>query len=70
MKKFIALATAGLFCLYSCQDKNQDLAEVTQINIVPKIMYGYDMNNYNVVEDTVNSGDTFNDLIARHLVQG
>ncbi|PRP67507.1 peptidoglycan DD-metalloendopeptidase family protein [Nonlabens agnitus] len=71
MKKLIALATACL-CLFSCEqvDEHTDLAIADPIKIVPKVLYGYDLNNYTVVEDTVESGDTFNDLIASHLVQG
>lgn len=72
MKKFIALASASFLCLLSCTKDVQDLASADNITITiaPKFLYGYDLNNYNVVEDTVQSGDTFNDLIAPHLVQG
>ena len=70
MNKLIALATVCL-CLFSCIEKKpMEFAAVDPIEIVPKILYGYDLNNYTVVEDTVESGDTFNDLIASHLVQG
>ncbi|SCY28585.1 Peptidase family M23 [Nonlabens sp. Hel1_33_55] len=71
MNKLIALVTACI-CLLSCTQDNQnvELAIATPIKIVPKILYGYDLNNYTVIEDTVQSGDTFNDLIASHLVQG
>ncbi|WP_041497405.1 M23 family metallopeptidase [Nonlabens marinus] len=73
MKKLIALAfTACLIVLTSCNDNEEtkDLAVLEQIKIAPVYLYGYDLNNYNVVEDTVQSGATFNDLIAPHLVQG
>lgn len=70
MKKFIVLALAVSLSLSSCTEKPQELAVAKQITIAPKLFYGYDLNNYEVFEDTVQSGDTFNDLIAPHLVQG
>lgn len=72
MRKLIALAASSCLCFFSCTNKNnnQDLAVVNHINVMPKMLYGYDLNNYNVIEDTVQSGDTFNDLIAPHLTQG
>ncbi|WP_194851807.1 M23 family metallopeptidase [Nonlabens antarcticus] len=72
MKKLIAIAFAAGLVLTSCEQKSQnfDLADAKQIKVAPVLIYGYDLNNYNVVEDTVRSGDIFNDLIGSHLVQG
>ncbi len=71
MKKLISLAFAACLLLTSCnKEKNRDLAVADSIRITQKSLYGYDLNNYNVIEDTVERGDLFNDLISPHLVQG
>jgi murein DD-endopeptidase MepM/ murein hydrolase activator NlpD len=74
MKKFIAIACTACLVLTSCKDKPEELSLAETIaetiTVSPVYLYGYDLNNYNVVEDTVTSGATFNELIASHLVQG
>jgi len=70
MKKLISLAFTACLVLTSCKDQPKELAVLEHINIKPAYLYGYDLNNYNVIEDTVKPGATFNELIASHLVQG
>ncbi len=70
MKKLIAVALLGALTIISCEKKTPILAIATPIEIAPKFLYGYDLNSYEVVEDTVKPGDTFNNMIAPHLVKG
>ncbi|AZQ43400.1 peptidoglycan DD-metalloendopeptidase family protein [Nonlabens ponticola] len=68
MNRFL-IAVCSLLVLASCDEKQEvQIAEVKPV--IPVMQYGYDLNNYEIVEDTVQSGDTFNDLIAPHLVEG
>jgi hypothetical protein len=66
MNKLIAIVFAAGLVLTSCEKKSQeiDLADAKQIKVAPVHIYGYDLNNYNIVEDTVRAGDIFNDLIG------
>jgi len=61
--------------LYSCkEDKEieevelQDEVELAEL--MPVMQYGYNLNDYEVIADTVKSGDTFGDLIDSHLSKG
>lgn len=70
MKKLVTITLSLILILTSCKNDSKELAIAEQIKITPVYLYGYDLNNYNVVEDTVKTGATFNELIAPHLVQG
>ncbi len=66
------LATGMLF---SCKnDPEVELVqpepEVELAALVPVMQYGYNLNDYEVIADTVKSGDTFGDLIDKHLKEG
>lgn len=68
MSKFLhGIILAAIITVSSCEKKNTtqqtDIVEVA----VPVMQYGFDLNDFEVVEDTVESGDTFGDLIDPHL---
>ncbi|WP_124979409.1 peptidoglycan DD-metalloendopeptidase family protein [Nonlabens xiamenensis] len=75
MKKIFIASLAVTLMLASCKndkivETEQELA-VTEPEIVEPVMkYGFDLNEYEVFKDTVHSGDTFDDLIKDHLVEG
>jgi|GEM_PF-4393134 len=55
--------------LSSCEKKivapQTEIAEV----VLPVMQYGFDLNEFDIVEDTVKSGDTFGDIIDPHLTE-
>lgn len=56
------------------EDKEVEVVEqedqVELAELMPIMKYGYDLNEYHVIADTVESGDTFGDLIDSHLIEG
>lgn len=68
MKNLIlALLTLTLFA--ACENTKDDVAEVTK-TIEPPIIneYGYILNDFNVIRDTIRPGDTFGDILDAHGV--
>lgn len=48
----------------SCETEKDDLSEVEKVVVEPIIeQYGYVFNDFNVVRDTIRSGDTFGDIL-------
>jgi murein DD-endopeptidase MepM/ murein hydrolase activator NlpD len=71
MRIVTAVTILLIIALASCTDQEKTLQASAQIKpIAPVMQYGYDLNLYDVVTDTVQYGDTFNDMIASHLVEG
>ena len=62
--------TAIGMILTSCKKeetyKEPEIAEIIQ----PVIQYGFDLNEFEIVADTVKNGDTFGNIIDPHLVAG
>ena len=61
--------------IIGCTDKKevprQDLEDEVEIaQLMPIMKYGYNLNDFEVIEDTVKNGDTFGNLIDDHLIQG
>lgn len=70
MKKFLVVALALGITLTSCKEKEvYQEPEVAEV-VLPVMQYGFDLNNYEVVTDTVKNGDTFGNIIDPHLVDG
>jgi murein DD-endopeptidase MepM/ murein hydrolase activator NlpD len=63
----LALLTLTLFA--ACENTKDDVAEVTK-TIEPPIIneYGYILNDFNVIRDTIRPGDTFGDILDAHGV--
>ena len=73
IKKIIATSLFIGLSIISCKKDDKDLDPVTPVVPVveePMIKYGFDLNEYEIVADTVKSGATFNDLIIQHIVEG
>ena len=53
----------------ACENKNEDLAGAETLVEEPIIaQYGYILNDFNVIRDTIRKGDTFGDLLFAHGV--
>jgi murein DD-endopeptidase MepM/ murein hydrolase activator NlpD len=74
MKKYfiasIALASIFISCKNDNDTSEKEIVEVAPVVIEPVMKYGFDLNDYKVIADTVKSGATFNDLIVDHIVEG
>jgi murein DD-endopeptidase MepM/ murein hydrolase activator NlpD len=74
MKKYFIASIALASIFISCKDDNdtseKEIVEVAPVVIEPVMKYGFDLNDYKVIADTVKSGATFNDLIVDHIVEG
>lgn len=61
----------GLFLLISCGSKGEkeELAEVVEI-VKPKIIeeFGYILNDYKVIKDTIQNGESFGEILDRHHI--
>ncbi len=69
MKKLTLLLPILLLLLTACStDLKDDTEEITEV--VPEIIeeYGYILNDFNVVRDTVRPGDTFGDILDAYGV--
>ena len=67
--KTVAIYLGLLFVFIACGDttseKNQ---EKTQKIVKPLVAYGFDLNQFNAVSDTVKNGDTFGAILNSHGV--
>lgn len=73
MNKFLIVALALGICITSCKQKEEETYKaekpVPEI-VIPLIQYGFDLNRFEVVSDTIKQGDTFSTIIDDHLVAG
>ena len=65
MKKFITLIL--LVLLISCKDKDQASIIVAPPKIIKE--FGFTLNNFKVVNDTIKSGENFSDILMRHHIE-
>lgn len=66
MKK-IAIILALVLSFSSCK-KEEKKAVVKIEKPKPEILFGYNLDNYNVVRDTIKSGDSFGTILDKHHV--
>lgn len=66
----IALALSFTSCKNNTQTPVKEVAQTTPKVMTPLMKYGFDLNEYEIVADTVKNGATFNDLIINHIVKG
>jgi murein DD-endopeptidase MepM/ murein hydrolase activator NlpD len=66
----IALALSFTACKNDTEAPVKEVVETTPKVVVPLMKYGFDLNEYEIVADTVKNGATFNDLIINHIVKG
>ncbi|MFT7428773.1 MAG: murein DD-endopeptidase MepM/ murein hydrolase activator NlpD [Nonlabens sp.] len=74
MNKYFIAGIALALCFTACKDNTETpikkVVETTPKILVPLMKYGFDLNEYEIVADTVKDGATFNDLIVNHIVKG
>jgi murein DD-endopeptidase MepM/ murein hydrolase activator NlpD len=73
-KNYFIAAVVLVLYLTSCkQDHNTPIEaydESIPVVIEPIMKYGFDLNEFEIIADTVQRGATFNDLIISHIVEG
>lgn len=70
MKKYIALIIGALL-IVACKEKSeQSIApeEVAKIEL-PTILFGYNFDDYHVVQDTIKKGESFGEILDRNHVE-
>ena len=69
LKKFLLFLLVSLQ-FFSCSQKGTDEIPAKKV-IKANFEYGYDFNEFNVVRDTIRSGDTFGAILdENHVSQG
>tara|TARA_B100000795_G_scaffold269911_1_gene261080 strand:+ start:2383 stop:3648 length:1266 start_codon:yes stop_codon:yes gene_type:complete len=67
LKKIVILLTL-LFAFSSC--KNEDKKPVVKIvELKPEIRFGYNIDDYKLIQDTIKSGESFGAILDRHHVE-
>jgi hypothetical protein len=71
LKKILLIIPAIIFCFSCSQEaKNDEISPIIEI-AKANFEYGYDLNEFAVVRDTIRSGDTFGAILdANHVPQG
>ncbi|CAA0170829.1 peptidoglycan DD-metalloendopeptidase family protein [Tenacibaculum maritimum] len=68
MKKYI-LPFLVLLLFFSCQEKKKDIPNKVQTpKPKPVFAYGFNLNNYKVIRDTIKSGESFGVIMDRHHI--
>ncbi len=71
MVRYAWVIFIGLFLFASCGSKGEkeEIAEVVEVE-KPKIIeeFGYILNNYKVIKDTIESGESFGEILDRHHI--
>ncbi|MDB0600738.1 peptidoglycan DD-metalloendopeptidase family protein [Tenacibaculum maritimum] len=68
MKKYI-LPFLVLLLFFSCQEKKKDIPNKVRIpKPKPVFAYGFNLNNYKVIRDTIKSGESFGVIMDRHHI--
>jgi len=72
MNKFLIVALALGISITSCKEEKETFKPETPepVAIIPLIQYGFDLNRFDVVADTIRKGDTFSAIMDSHLVAG
>ncbi len=71
MKK-LALIIPAILLIFSCEKEIKEIEVIPIIEVVKaNFEYGYDLNEFNVIRDTIRSGNTFGGILdANHVSQG
>ncbi|QCD63613.1 peptidoglycan DD-metalloendopeptidase family protein [Tenacibaculum maritimum] len=68
MKKYI-LPFLVFLLFFSCQEKKKDIPNKVQTpKPKPVFAYGFNLNNYKVIRDTIKSGESFGVIMDRHHI--
>ncbi len=70
MRKFIG-AILALTVLVACNQTKEPVEEVAKVEVIekpPVLHYGFNLDEYNVVHDTIRRGDSFGELMLKNKV--
>ena len=67
-KLIIFLCISFLFQGCSSVKKNENTSSSNEVKYIPKIRFGYDLNNYHVVEKKIKRGDTFGSILEDNSI--
>ena len=67
MKKIITIFFLTI-SLISCKDKEVEKQEAVAKIPEPEIRFGYKLDNFKVIQDTIKSGESFGTILDRHHV--
>lgn len=67
MKK-IALVVLSVFLFASCENQKEEVVKEIAELYTPNIEYGYDLDEFHIVRDTIKRGDTFGDILVSNGV--
>jgi murein DD-endopeptidase MepM/ murein hydrolase activator NlpD len=74
IQKYFIAGMALALSFTSCKEDNETqiegYVETIPVVIEPIMKYGFDLNKFEIIADTVENGATFNDLIISHIVEG
>ncbi|NDV41873.1 M23 family metallopeptidase [Flagellimonas sediminis] len=71
MQKFIGAILTLVVILVSCNQTKEPVEEVAKVEAIekpPVLHYGFNLDEFNVVHDTVRNGDSFGELMLRNKV--
>lgn len=70
MKKYITLLCGALLFI-TCKEKSSNISseEVTITTKLPMIFFGYNLDDYLVIQDTIKKGDSFGVILDRNHVE-
>lgn len=70
MKSIYIFLSIVLISFFSCKEKKPEIIETVVEKPKPKpiLKYGFNINNYKVINDTINNGESFGVIMGRHRV--
>lgn len=65
-KKIAVIFVSAVILTTSCSSKNKEPLDSNKV--IEKVKYGYNFNNYHVIQDTIRSGENFGEILSRYNV--
>jgi murein DD-endopeptidase len=66
--KKIAILLALILCFSSCKKEKKKSVDEIELQPEPEIKFGYKLNDYKVIHDTIKNGESFGQILDRHHV--
>ncbi|MGC6437544.1 MAG: M23 family metallopeptidase [Flavobacteriaceae bacterium] len=65
-KKIAVIFVSAVILTTSCSSKNKEPLDSNKV--IEKVKFGYNFNNYHVIQDTIRSGENFGEILSRYNV--
>ena len=65
-KKIVVIFVSAVILTTSCSSKNKEPLDSNKV--IEKVKFGYNFNNYHVIQDTIRSGENFGEILSRYKV--